>query len=65
MRCCEALLTEIKQLQHKEMPWTRKVLERVPLETNNTVNNVGDQEVYGTLRFRRLVGNVTAESWWN
>ncbi|KAH8817034.1 chondroitin AC/alginate lyase [Xylogone sp. PMI_703] len=53
------------QLQQKSMPWTRKVLEKVPIETNNSVNNVGDQAVYGTLRFRRLPGNVTAESWWN
>ncbi|RFU24816.1 hypothetical protein B7463_g11524, partial [Scytalidium lignicola] len=55
----------LHQLQFKAMPWTRKVLEKVLLETNNTVNNVGDQAVYRTLRFRRLPGNVTAESWWN
>lgn len=31
-------------------------------ETQNTANNIGDQEVYGTLRFRRRPGNITATS---
>jgi len=44
------------------MPWTRQVIEHEQLESENTRNNIGDQAVYGTLRFRRLSGNLTAWS---
>ncbi|KAK9489356.1 chondroitin AC/alginate lyase [Lipomyces doorenjongii] len=50
------------QLQGKSMPFTREILESVPLETQDSKNNIGDSEVYGTLRFRRLRGNITATS---
>lgn len=48
------------QLQRKEMPFTREVIQKFPIEAGDTVNNVGDSAPYGTLRFRRLAGIIAA-----
>lgn len=48
------------QVKGLAMPWTAQVLQEEVFEANDSVNNVGDSAVYGTLRFSRVAGNAWA-----
>ncbi|KAH8147181.1 uncharacterized protein LAJ45_08659 [Morchella importuna] len=50
------------QKEGKEMPYVREHLMAQSFEQTNTWNTMGDNAVWGTLRFRKLAGNLTADS---